>query len=269
MTNLEWQFICNQIQAHTGISQARLQRPIIEQRVKRMQHQLKLSQAQLSRELLKSNSSILQGLTECFAVHESMFFRHPTSFDVLKENLLPEMIAQRFQNKSLRIWSAGCAFGQEAYSLALMLADSFPEIASWNIQILGTDISPSCIQKAQKAQYSEFEFQRGMPTPILKRYGRQMDNGRWTLDLPSHIQVEFSVLNLTKSFVHAEPFDLIVLRNVLIYFSPSTQRMVLNRVRPYLDPNGILLLGPSETGEPVFSKHRIDDVVYYRRPRFK
>ena len=171
-------------------------------------------------------------------------------------------------HKNLRIWSAACADGQEAYSIALLLADSFPELRSWSIQILATDLSPHCIQKAQQGIYSEFEIKRGTPPAILDRYGRVIDSNQWCFDLPPHIQLEFSVLNLTKPFFHSAAFDLILLRNVLIYFEPQVQRAVLSKINLFMRPVSALVLGPTESGEAVFKPHRIDDFTYYRQASF-
>jgi chemotaxis protein methyltransferase CheR len=178
---------------------------------------------------------------------ETSFFRDIHPFETLKKTVLPELIACRSRTEQLNIWCAASSSGQEPYSLAILLHEYFPELARWRITISATDISQPMLQRSQAGSYSQVEVNRGLPTPLLLRWFRQ-DGAQWRLDERIRRAVTFSQLNLIQPSWPAMPeWDLVLLRNVMIYFETDVKRAILGRVARVLSPGGFLLLGGAET----------------------
>lgn len=214
---------------------------------------------------LQDNPGNVDELAERLTVHESYFFRHPAQLEFLSRTVFPEMAA-RYPARSPRIWSAGCAAGEEAYTLGLLVAEHVH-----GAQILGTDISNAALRQARAAVYSRWAL-RSLSAQQISRYFTPRD-ARWRFrkNLAGH--VEFRWLNLAEN-AYPSPasgianLDLIVCRNVLIYFDFQIAREVMERLAACLRPGGWLILGPSDPPveanpdlEPVITT----DGVYYRR----
>lgn len=184
----------------------------------------------------------IEALLNC----ETSFFRDPRCFARLREALLPELIERRRGARRLTIWSAACASGQEPYSLALMLHEHFgAALAGWRVDLLATDISGASLDRARLGLYSQFEVGRGLPTSLLVRHFKRRGL-EWELSPEIRRKVTFGALNLIDPWPPQPTFDLILLRNVLIYQSPQTKRLIIDRVRGVLAPDGYLLLGGTE-----------------------
>lgn len=185
-------------------------------------------------------------IVDAMTTNETSFFRDRTPFDALRDSVLPELIEARQSTRRLIIWCAASSSGQEPYSIAMMLRDRFPELDSWSVQILATDISPTMIAKASSATYSQLEVGRGLPAPYLVRYFDQ-DGTRWRLR--SHVRdlVTFREYNLTGAWPPIPSADIIFLRNVLIYFDAESKRTILRHVEKMLPSDGALFLGAGES----------------------
>ncbi len=183
---------------------------------------------------------------EAMTTNESLFFRDQKPFDLLRERIIPELIERRRNQRRLRIWSAASSTGQEAYSIAMVLADHFPQLESWDVKILGTDYSRSVVERARSGAFNHFEVQRGLPVMMLMKYFTQVEDG-WQVNDRLKRGIEFREGNLLESFRHLGPFDLVFCRNVLIYFDAETKADVLRRTAEVLQPDGYLFLGSSET----------------------
>ena len=204
---------------------------------------------------------------EAIVTTETSFFRDFFPFEALRQEVIPEVMAERRSgSRSLTIWSAGCSSGQEPYSMAMMLRDAFPELATWNTRILASDVSFGMLEKSKAGIYSQTEVNRGLPAPMLVKYFRQ--NGTtWKLDAETRNMVSFFHHNLARDQPALPPVDILSMRNVLIYFDVATKRLVLDRIRRVLRPGGLLILGTAETTlnlDERFERLRLGRAVFYR-----
>ncbi|MDB4987886.1 MAG: cheR2 2 [Myxococcaceae bacterium] len=201
---------------------------------------------ELCLQLARPDEALLAELVEAMTTNETSFFRDRLPFDALEQTVLPELVARRAQSRTLRIWCAACSTGQEPYSVAMLLEDCFPELASWNVIIRATDVSKPVLARAQQGVYRQDEVNRGLGTQALTRhFVRRGDD--WSIKPTLRSAVRFEHLNLNGTWPHAPRFDLILLRNVLIYFDQTTRLAVLRKVRRQLADDGYLVLGGSET----------------------
>lgn len=190
--------------------------------------------------------ALVTEVIEAMVTTETSFFRDIHPFETLKKTVLPELIERRREQRQLNIWCAASSSGQEPYSVALLLKEYFPELATWRINLSATDISQEMLQRSRTARYSQLEVNRGLPTPLLLKWFRQ-DGAHWQLDQQIRAMVSFSQLNLASYWPAMAPWDLIFLRNVMIYFDNEVKKKILGRVSHVLNPDGYLLLGGAET----------------------
>jgi len=192
-------------------------------------------------------------------VGETYFFRDKTAFDALERQALPELIATcRTSSKRLRIWSAGCCTGEEAYSIAIVVSRALPDLADWHVTILGTDINPRFLQKAEAGIYSEWSF-RGRSQAVKERYFRRLANG--CLEIIPCIKklVNFGCMNLVEdacpTLLHeTNAMDIIFCRNVLMYFSFEQATNVAGKLYRSLVGDGWLFPGGSEASRELFGR---------------
>ncbi len=189
--------------------------------------------------------SLPQAVAQAMLVNETSFFRESPAFDLLRTDLIPGLIAARRSTRRLRLWSAACSSGQEVWSLAMLLREEFPQLGPWTIDILGTDLSSEMIERASAARYSDSEVARGLPLLLLHRYFLRHGE-EWELSPEIRRLCRFRRRNLCDVPVWPETFDLILLRNVLLYFPQETRRRILLTMHRSLAPDGALLLGLSE-----------------------
>lgn len=185
-------------------------------------------------------------VAECLAIGETSWFRDLHPFDELRRSVLPQLVHRRAESRELRVWSAACASGQEPYSVAMLLREHFPALHAWRVQLLASDFSTSVLRRAREAVYSQIEVNRGLPAPMLVKYFRK-DGLDWRLRDDVRGAVEFREINLTQPFPAMPTQDVVLLRNVLLYFDAPTRRAVLRNVHRVLAPDGLLFLGGSET----------------------
>ncbi|MDB4972735.1 MAG: protein-glutamate O-methyltransferase CheR [Myxococcaceae bacterium] len=190
--------------------------------------------------------ALLAEVVEAMTTNETSFYRDHHPFEALRQQVLPELIKRRATTHTLRIWCAACSTGQEPYSLAMMLDEFFPRLASWNVSIYATDISKAVIARATAGRYRQVEVDRGLRDGALQRYFHR-EGLEWEIRAEIRKRVRFEVLNLVGSWPKMPRFDLIFLRNVLIYFDKDTKQSILLKVREQLNDDGYLVLGGSET----------------------
>lgn len=215
----------------------------------------------------RPGSELEREVVEALVTTETSFFRDVHPFESLREVVLPELISRRRSLRTLRIWSAACSSGQEPYSIAILLRESFPELEAWDVRILASDVSRAMIERARAGRYTQLEINRGLPTALLLRYFER-DGLFWRAVEPIRRMVELREINLTRPLPPLPAMDLIFLRNVLIYFGPEARRRILERVLERLAPDGYLLVGGAETlvGEAdLVDRVQIGRTSYYRR----
>ena len=183
---------------------------------------------------------------EAMTINETSFFRDIRPFDALKQVVLPEVIARNAATRQLNIWSAACSSGQEPYSLAMLLREHFPQLAGWTIRIFGTDLSEEMLKRAASGRYGQLEVNRGLPAPLLIKYF-QRSGLDWVIREELRRMVQFLPANLTGEWPSLPRMDVVLIRNVMIYFDVETKKRILARIRGLLRPGGALFLGASET----------------------
>jgi chemotaxis protein methyltransferase CheR len=183
-------------------------------------------------------------IIDALTTNETSWFRDREPFTAMTDVVLPELVKSRSGTRSLRLWSAASSSGQEAFSLAITLQEALP--VGWSYEILGSDISTEMVERAEKAEYSQVEVNRGLPAGQLVQYFERA-GAHWRVVPSLRRHVSFRLMNLTAPLPAMPPFDVIFLRNVLIYFDVATKRSVLHNVARLLRPDGWLFLGAAET----------------------
>lgn len=203
--------------------------------------------AELMRRIERSgDEQMLQAVIDAMTTNETSFFRDRTPFDRLQRELLPELMERRKNERRLRIWCAACSTGQEPYSLAMLIDEEGTRLKDWTVEILATDISETALTTARRGVYSQFEAQRGLSTQRLLRHFKPHE-GSWRVNDRLRGRIAFRSLNLLSSFKKIGRFDIVLCRNVLLYFAPEAREDVLSRLAAVTAEDGWLILGAAET----------------------
>jgi len=189
-----------------------------------------------------------RAVAEAMTINETSFFRDLRPFEMLRETILPRLIEQRQQSRRLRIWSAASSTGQEAYSLAMLIAEHFPLLAAWDVKVVGTDISRYVVNYAQQGRYRRLEVNRGLPARMLLKYLTR-DGEEWEVSARIRSMCEFQYANLCEPLPKLPIFDLVLLRNVLLYFPQQDRSYLFQGVYRQMSPDGCLVLGNAEQAE--------------------
>jgi chemotaxis protein methyltransferase CheR len=192
------------------------------------------------------DAALMEAVVEATTTSESFFFRDKTPFDHFRRLIMPALLVARRQSRAVRIWCAAAATGQEPYSIAICLREMATAIAGWRIEILATDLSGAVLHRARQGLYSQFEVQRGMPIKLLLKYFARVGE-HWQIDPQVRAMVKYRRFNLLADFASLGTFDVILCRNILIYFDQDTKRDVLRRLAEALSSDGYLVLGAAET----------------------
>ncbi|HEU5450296.1 MAG TPA: protein-glutamate O-methyltransferase CheR [Acidimicrobiia bacterium] len=206
-------------------------------------------------------------VTEAMTTNETSFFRDVAPFHALRTSVLPSLVEARKVQRSLRIWCAASSSGQEPYSIAMTIEDAFPQLRDWNLQIVATDLSPAMVERGRSGVYKALEVNRGLPAPMLIKYFTKVGVD-YELKAEIRSMVDFSELNLIGAWPAFPTFDIVFLRNVLIYFDVETKRTIFGRVKRLLAPDGFLFLGAAETTMNIddgFERLPIERAGCYRR----
>lgn len=189
-----------------------------------------------------------RAVAEAMTINETSFFRDGAPFEMLRETILPQLIERRSAVRCLRIWSAASSTGQEAYSLAMLLREHFPILSDWDVQIVGTDISEGVLTAARLGRYRRLDVNRGLPARMLVKYlAREGDS--WEMAAEVRGMCKFVQANLCAPLPKLPVFDLVLLRNVLLYLPPPNRTVVFRAVYEQMASDGFLLLGNAEQAE--------------------
>jgi len=194
----------------------------------------------------KNLPELEQMLVEAMTTNETSFFRDLHPFEALRSVVLPQMLATRSTKRALNIWSAACSTGQELYSIAIYIREHFPQLSHWKLNLLGTDISDEVLSKARLGRFTQLEVNRGLPAAYLIKYF-QRDGLHWQVRPEIKSMVSFQKLDLIEPWPHLPTMDLVLLRNVMIYFSTEVKKQILQKIRARMPSDGILFLGAAET----------------------
>lgn len=193
-----------------------------------------------------SSAGLRYSVVEAMAIQETLFFRDPAFYEVLRDQVLPALVRKRQAQRRLRLWCAACSTGQEPYSICMLLREHFPQLADWRIEFIASDFSSSALRRASNGHYSMLEVNRGLPVRMLTRHFTQRGLD-WEISTDIRRMVDFRQVNLVDAWPEVPSFDIIFLRNVLIYFDLETRRQVLARCREHMVGDGCLFLGGTET----------------------
>ena len=236
------------LRCRTGFVLEDDKRYVVEMRLAPLMRRFELASFDQLTDRMRSGRSAVteQMVIEALLNGETTFFRDVACFASLENTVIPEIMRRRASTRRIRIWCAASSTGQEPYSIAMMLASSFPQLEGWDVRILATDYSELHLERARAGRYSQFEVNRGLPARMLVQHFAQEGN-EWIISPDIRRRVEFAPMNLVGDWKVPEPVDLIMLRNVMIYWDPPTQRAVLGRVGEAIGRSGFLVLGGAET----------------------
>lgn len=202
--------------------------------------------ADLAKALRTRPADLVTMVVEALTTNETSFFRDVHPFDMLRDEVLPDLIERRKATRELNIWCAASSSGQEPLTLAIVIRNNFPELASWKIKILATDINQKMIERCQGGIYSQLEVARGLPAKLLIKYFSKQGT-RWKANDEVLGMIEYKQMNLMSRFPPMTPMDVVFIRNVLIYFDSDTKAKIIAGVRSTLKPDGHLFLGTAES----------------------
>ncbi len=244
----EYKAFTSLIERRCGLSFSRFKKREFELKIGKLDQAIKNNIHDLI-EAAEISDEVLQQIVNVLTVGESYFFRNRPHFSALSSSIIPEIIKDRMNEKSLNIWCAGCARGEEPYSVTMLLRDRFPLLTDWNISIIATDINTSFLAEARRGIYRNWSF-RGVEKSTIKQYFHMDVDGDYRLHENIKRSVEFKHFNLIELLHGARPtgdnLDLIFCRNVLIYFPFNTADRIVKMFKKMIRPGGFLLVGHSE-----------------------
>ena len=185
-------------------------------------------------------------VVEALTTNETAFFRDVKPFEILKNVVMPEVLARKAASRSLSIWCAASSSGQEPYTIAMTLREHFPQLVNWKVRIFCTDISTEMVARTKSGRYSQLEVGRGMPAPLLVKYFNRAGL-EWEVNADLKKWVDARALNLAAAWGALPRQDIVFCRNVLIYFDADTKKSILRRVGDLMKPDGYMFLGAAET----------------------
>ena len=205
-------------------------------------------------------------VVEAMTTNETLFFRDVSPFDALRTTLIPEMREALDYKRPLRLWSAACSSGQEPYSIAMLWLEMGLYLRE--VEILGTDLSEEMLAKAEEGRFLQLEVNRGLPAKYLVKYFTR-HNLEWQIKPELRAMVKWRKFNLKDNLHALGHFDIVLCRNVLIYFDIEAKRRILNQIKQTLQPGGYLVLGSSETTlnlDDTFARRKVGRAILYQKP---
>ncbi|MDJ0718024.1 MAG: protein-glutamate O-methyltransferase CheR [Prochloraceae cyanobacterium] len=264
----DFQYIRTLVRSRTGVVLTEDKTYLVESRLAFLVKEAGVSSLEKLLVKLQSESfsTLHQHVIEAMMTTETLFFRDIEPFEALKEFLLPELIEKRQSQRNLNIWSAACSSGQEPYSIAMLIREKFPQLASWKISLIASDISSKMLDLARTGCYNQHQISRGLPVELVDKYFHRLGT-EWQIDRQIRHMVEFHQFNILETWPLLPAMDIIFLRNVLIYFDVSTKKEILAKVRQLLRPDGYLFLGGGETTinlDDGFEPVKLNKAIGYR-----
>jgi chemotaxis protein methyltransferase CheR len=248
MTEADFQYLRDMLHRKSGLYLSVEKRYLVDSRLGSLCRRRKIESISEIVRMIRfgANMELENAVIDAMTTNETLFFRDRVPFELFSNVVLPEALERNAATRTLRIWCAAVSTGQEAYSLAMILDDMAARLAGWRVEIVGTDISEEVLQKARSGLYSQFEMQRGLPTPMLLKHFAQ-EGDQWRISEKLRGMIQLKRLNLLEDTGSLGTFDVIFCRNVLIYFDLVTKAKVMTELARRLKPEGALLLGAAET----------------------
>ncbi len=266
LADREFERLRTLVHRSTGIALSENKRELVYGRlVKRLRHLRLATFGEYCDMVEAGHPEELEALTNAITTNLTSFFREEHHFRQLADEVLPQALAERGATRRLRVWSAACSTGEEPYSIAMTLCQSFAPLAQWDARILATDIDSNVLAKAARGEYSAESIAK-MPRAHRERWFKPGAAGS-TQVVPPELKklIAFKQLNLLKDWPMKGPFDAIFCRNVVIYFDKDTQRLLFDRIANLQEPGAWLFIGHSENLFNVSSRYKLVGRTAYRR----
>lgn len=185
-------------------------------------------------------------VVEAMTTNETSFFRDIHPFETLKGFVFPDLIEKRKDTKELNIWCGASSSGQEPYTLAILMRENFPQLQSWKINYMASDISNEMLDRCRNGVYSQLEVNRGLPATMMVKYFERHGT-EWQVKEDMRKMIDFRITNLSGNWPIMPKLDLVMMRNVLIYFDVEMKKTILGKIKKLLRPDGYMFLGAAET----------------------
>ncbi len=221
---------------------------LVESRIMPLVHQEKLESIENLVRKIKSEprGSLKDAVIEAMTTNETSFFRDIHPFETLKKEIFPELLEKRKTQRELNIWCGASSSGQEPYSLVMLLKNNFPQLNTWKLNFSASDISNQMLNRCKSGIYSQLEVNRGLPAPLMVKYFERIGT-EWQVKEELRKMIQFRIINLSEGWPILPQLDLVMMRNVLIYFDVEMKKNILGKIRKLLRPDGYLFLGAAET----------------------
>ncbi|HXX91523.1 MAG TPA: protein-glutamate O-methyltransferase CheR [Acidimicrobiales bacterium] len=243
----EFQYLRDVLHKHSAIVLADDKQYLVEARLAPIARDLGFDSVEdVVREMRRGDRGLQDRVVEAMTTNETSWFRDVHPFNALRDTILPELIDRNRESRTLSVWSAACSTGQELYSVALLLDAHFSEVEYWNLELLGTDLNNTVVDRARAGSFSGLEINRGLPAAMIARYFVR-DGANFVIHARLRNKVRFEKFNLAAQWTGLPTFDLILLRNVLIYFDQPTKKQILDAACRQLAPWGYLAMGGAES----------------------
>lgn len=244
----EFQYLCQFLKQRSGLVLGEDKMYLIESRLLPIARSQNLADISQLCTLMKTKPSeaLLTEITEAMTTNESSFFRDIKPYESLRNIVFP-MIMEKQPSKMMRIWSAACSTGQEPYSTAICIQEDIGKMPGWRFEMIASDLARKVVDKAELGIYSQFEAQRGLPIQMLVKYFTSRPDTTWQVKDNIRNMISFRTQNLLAEYNALGKFDIIFLRNVLIYFDDATKAQITEKMARTLHPHGVLILGSTET----------------------
>lgn len=244
----DFDYIRTLLKEHSGVSLEDGKEYLLEVRLSTLYGEMKVESIAEMVEVLRrdGNAALRERVLNSLLTNETYFFRDIHPFEMLRTEVLPELFAVRASKKHLRIWSGACSTGQEPYSVAMLVNDLLERFPGFTVEIVATDISEENLERARAGKYNHAEVNRGLPAQMLIRHFTKKE-AIWEVNESIRRMVSFRRLNLFGSWAGIDRADLILLRNVLIYFDQDAKKEIIARIRRNVAKDGAVILGASET----------------------
>jgi chemotaxis protein methyltransferase CheR len=248
MTSQDFAAICRLLRDRSAIVLEPGKEYLVESRLTPLVRHLQLTSIGelVGRLRSQPGNGLERQIVEALVTTETSFFRDHHPFEALRKVVIPDLVQRRAGERRLNIWCAACSSGQEPYSLALLLREHFPQLSAWANSILASDLSAAMLARAREGHFNQIEVNRGLPAALVVKYFDQ-HGIHWHLRQPIRSMVHFQEINLAGPWPPLPPMDLVLLRNVMIYFEVDTKKAILGRLARLLRPDGYLILGGAET----------------------
>jgi chemotaxis protein methyltransferase CheR len=191
-------------------------------------------------------AAIRRQMVDAMTTNDTSFFRDGAPFECLRREVLPALIEARRAERALSLWCGASSTGQEPYTIAMLIHEHFPELLTWTITFVATDLSAAALARARAGRYNQLEVSRGLPAALASRYFEQHQL-EWQVSAPLRNMITFQELNLNRPWPAFPPLDIVLMRNVMIYFDVEAKKRILERVRGMLRSDGYLFLGAAES----------------------